>query len=624
MTDKAVYITGSGIISAIGVGKDEVLKSLLEGRSGIGPIHHLPTEHTNLPVGEVRQTDSELCQMLGLPDDVMVNRTALLGAVAVREAIAEAGLTPEDLATLPLLSGTTVGGMDYTERYFLDMQDSDEHLATLASHDCGTTTQLTARITGLDSNRTITVSTACSSAANAIIMGANLIKAGKADRVVAGGSESLSKFHLNGFNTLMILDHEQCRPFDRDRCGLNLGEGAAYVVLESGDAAVRRGVRPLAVLSGYGNACDAHHQTASSDDGEGAFQAMRAALRMAGVRREEIGYINAHGTGTPNNDQSESVAIARVFGQTVPPVSSTKSMTGHTTSASGSIETVICLLAMQHGFLPANVGWRTPMEQGILPTMGACNVNLRHVMCNSFGFGGNDSSLILSRADSLPVLQPCTPISSQKVYVKSISTLSVDEGTDRVKEFVSSMEARRMCRLLKAALVTSLSALQDAGVRTPDAIITATTLGMLENSEKFLLQMCREGEHCLGPTLFMQSTHNTIAGMLGIKTQCHGYNITITQSEHSIRTALLDALLQFQLTPVETILVGSHDESTEIFASLMHRLTGIKIPVGQSSVSVVLSTNPDGALCELDAEALAAKLDPVNVLSNLKPLKYDA
>ncbi|MBQ8050054.1 MAG: beta-ketoacyl synthase chain length factor [Bacteroidaceae bacterium] len=614
MTNQTVFITGSGIISAIGTGKDEVLHSLLEGRSGIGPIHHLQTEHTDLSVGEVRQTDGELRQMLGLSDDAMVNRTALLGAVAVREAIAEAGLDAEDMETVPLISGTTVGGMDYTERYFLDMQDSDEHLATLASHDCGTTTQLTARIVGLDPGRTITISTACSSAANAIIMGANLIKTGVADRVVAGGAEALSKFHLNGFNTLMILDHEQCRPFDRDRRGLNLGEGAAYVVLESEESVTRRGVSPLAVLSGYGNACDAHHQTASSDNGEGAYRAMQQALNMAQLDCEQIGYINAHGTGTPNNDQSESVAILRVFGDVVPPVSSTKSMTGHTTSASGSIETVICLLAMQNGFLPANLGWQTAMEQGIVPTMGVRDVQLCHVMCNSFGFGGNDSCLILSQPGHTSHLLPHI---SPKVYVKSLSTLAVHETTDRVKEFVSPMEARRMCRLLKAALTTSLTALREAGVPTPDAIITATTLGMLENSEKFLLQMCREGEHCLGPTLFMQSTHNTIAGLMGIKTRCHGYNVTITQSEHSIRTALLDALLQFRLTDAENILVGSHDESTEIFADLIHRLTGKQIPVGQSSVSVVLSTNPDGALCELDIDALTTQLDPSNVLHNL-------
>jgi len=612
MTNRNVYITGAGIISAIGGNKAEVLSSLLAERSGVGAVRHLQTEHTELPVGEVRESNEELKSRLNLSADLLVNRTALMGAVAAREAIAEAALKDDELTQAFFISGNTVGGMDITERYFLEMQYSDDHLAAYGAHDSGTTSDITAGIVGIGQSRVITISTACSSAANSIIMAANLIKTGRADIVVAGGSESLSKFHLNGFNTLMILDHEQCRPFDATRKGLNLGEGAAYVVLESAASAERRGVKPLAELVGYGNACDAHHQTASSEDGEGAFLAMTQALRMSGIAPDEIDYLNAHGTGTPNNDQSESVAIQRVFGECYPPVSSTKSFTGHTTSASGSIETVICLLALQNGFIPCNLGWSTPMENGIRPSLGQRDVNLHRVMCNSFGFGGNDSSLILSKVGEVNV--PTPVVHHSKVYVKAISTLSAEQTNDRVREFIAPMEARRMCKLMKAAMVTSLDALRQAGVECPDAIIAGTTLGMHENSEKFLLEMTHEGEHCLGPTLFMLSTHNTIAGALGIRTKCHGYNTTFTQSDHSIRAVLLDALLQFELQDVENVLVGYHDESTETYAALMQRLTGIQIPVGQSSASVVLSTNAENALCELDIDALSAQLDPVNVL----------
>ena len=214
--------------------------------------------------------------------------------------------------------------------------------------------------------------------------------------MVAGGTESLSVFHLNGFNSLMILDHETCRPFDATRAGLNLGEGAAYVVMETEESATRRAIKPHAYLSGYGNACDAFHQTASSDNGEGAYLAMTEALKMAGLKPEQIQYVNAHGTGTPNNDMSESVALKRVFGSQLPLISSTKSFTGHTTSASGSIESVICILALQNQFVPGNLGWRKAMDGGIIPTMGKDCYNLQHVICNSFGFGGNDTSLIFS------------------------------------------------------------------------------------------------------------------------------------------------------------------------------------------------------------------------------------
>ena len=225
-----------------------------------------------------------------------------------------------------------------------------------------------------------------------------MLRCGLAETVVVGGAESLSKFHLNGFNTLMILDRRPCRPFDADRAGLNLGEGAAYLVMETAASVSRRGVRPLCSLHGYGNACDAFHQTASSPNGEGAFLAMTEALQMAGLEPADIQYVNAHGTGTPNNDLSESVALQRVFGGEIPPVSSTKSFTGHTTSASGSVEAMICILAMNRQFLPPNLNWETPMEGGIIPVTGSHSpVELRHVMSNAFGFGGNDSSIILSR-----------------------------------------------------------------------------------------------------------------------------------------------------------------------------------------------------------------------------------
>ena len=254
-----------------------------------------------------------------------------------------------------------------------------------------------------------TVSTACSSATNALISAVNILRCGLADIVVAGGAECLTKFHLNGFNTLMILDSEPCRPFDRDRAGLNLGEGAAYLVLETESSLRLRAAKPLARLSGYGNACDAFHQTASSPDGDGAYLAMQQALTTAGLKPEDIDYINAHGTGTPNNDLSESRAIRRLFSPHIPPVSSTKSFTGHTTSASGAIEAVFCLLAMQHQFLPQNLNFRTPMDEGIVPVtpyprppVPPCPrppvlSPLTHVLSNAFGFGGNDSSIIFSK-----------------------------------------------------------------------------------------------------------------------------------------------------------------------------------------------------------------------------------
>ena len=377
-----IHITGAGVVSAVGCGQVETLDALRHGRSGIGPIRFLQTEEKAFPVGEVPLSNEEMAARSGA--SLELSRTSLMGILALEEALAEAGL--KDLAGIPLISGTTVGGMDKTELTFPVYSPL---------HDCGASTDAIADHFGGASFAT-TLSTACSSAANAVIFGANLIRSGRAEIVAVGGSESLSDFHLHGFGSLMILDTAPCRPFDATRAGLNLGEGAAFLILESEASMKRRGAASLAVLSGFGNACDAFHQTASSENGEGAFLAMQKALKMAGLRPEDIDYVNAHGTGTPNNDASESAALRRVFGDAMPPVSSTKAFTGHTTSASGSIEAVFCLLALRHGFIPAQLNWTAADPACIVPSAGG-PARLNHILCNAFGFGGNDSSLLISR-----------------------------------------------------------------------------------------------------------------------------------------------------------------------------------------------------------------------------------
>lgn len=592
--NNGVYITGAGIISAIGNNKDEVRQSLLCGVSGIREIRYLNTQHHELPCGEVQLSNEELRSMLNITGDAVYNRTALLGIEATRQAVKQAGISVQT-DNVWMIAGTTVGGIDNTEKHFLDMLEHDEHLGLLSTHDTCSTTHLISGYFGIDAKNTIAISTACSSAANAIIVAANMIRTGKAEVVIAGGSESLSRFHINGFNTLMILDTERCRPFDNTRRGLNLGEGAAFVVLESAKSVIRRKATPLARLSGYGNRCDAFHQTASSDNGEGACMAMAEALATANLKSEDIDYINAHGTGTHNNDLSESSALKRVFAGTLPPVSSTKPFTGHTTSASGSIELVICLTAMLYNFIPANLGWKNQMPEGIIPSLGKKDVVLRHVMCNSFGFGGNDSSLIISRTDGTDNIPNSTngasDIRTIEIETLAIASSTPDAPLDNLREFIPPKESRRLCPLLKSALMTSLTALRDAGITTPDAIVVATSYGMFGNSEKFLLQMCRDGEEGLSPTLFMQSTHNTAAGTLAIHTHCHGYNITYTNTDKdaALEQCLNDVKMQMQQGKINNALIGYHNEITPTLHDMLSRLNNHDNPAGVTSIAKVIS-----------------------------------
>lgn len=584
--DKNIVITGEGIISAIGNDKAAVLQSLLDGRSGIVEMKHLHSSHHELPVGEVQLSNDEMKAMLALPIEEQTSRTSLMGMLAVRQALAEAQLpeTASKNRRVVLISGTTVGGMDITEQYYDSFATSDEHLDCLKKHDCGSSTEEIAAMFGI--SECTTISTACSSAANALILGANLLKTGQADLVIAGGSEALTRFHLNGFNSLMILDHEPCRPFDAQRAGLNLGEGAAFVVMETEASARERGADIHAWLTGYGNACDAFHQTASSDNGEGAYRAMTEALDMAQLKPEDIDYVNAHGTGTPNNDLSESAALKRVFAEKMPLISSTKAFTGHTTSASGSIETVICLLAMQHHFVPANLRWEHQIPDGITPTTGVKDVTLKHVVCNAFGFGGNDSSLILS---AVPVAgeESAAAISDDDIRVAAKVEITSEEALSEIRNYVKPLEARRMGKIMKSSLLSSLKAMEQAGIEKPDAIITATALGCLENSELLLNQLQEEGEVMLKPTYFMQSTHNTIGSGIAIFTKCHGYNVTYTHGKDSLEWALRDARMLLKSGKAKSVLVGLHDETTPLYRSLMQRI-GIDNLLPIHSIAMVL------------------------------------
>lgn len=581
-----IVITAEGIVSAIGNSEAEVVESLRSRNSGIGEMQFLQSKHKELPVGEVKMSNSEMKTALCIPQAEEVSRTSLMGILAIRQfADSLPKKKDTDSTRIVLISGTTVGTMDITERHFHNILE-EQDLSFLKYHGCGGSTQRIADYFGCFSDVT-TVSTACSSAANAILLGANMIKAGKADVVVAGGSESLSRFHLNGFNSLMILDKERCRPFDKTRAGLNLGEGAAFVVLESEEHAKKRGAEIHAYLAGYGNACDAFHQTASSDNGEGAYLAMKEALAMAGLHPEDIQYVNAHGTGTPNNDQSEGVALKRVFGECMPLVSSTKSFTGHTTSASGGIETVICLLAMKYGFVPANLGWQNQIEGGITPTLGVDEIKLDNVVCNSFGFGGNDTSLILSKKKPVASIAVYNP--DMKIKVLSKVEITSDDELSEIRKYVKPIAARRMGKLMKSSLLSSLTALEQAGVEMPDAVITGTAYGCLENTERLLRQIDAEEEESISPTYFMQSTHNTIGSNIAIKLGCHGYNSTYSQRGDSLEWAIRDAELLIRSGKCRTVLVGCHDESTPTLKSMLDRIGVPYFSTPVHSISMLLS-----------------------------------
>lgn len=390
-----VFVTGLGVLSGIGLNVEENITALAQGKHGMGEITIFPTA-LQVPVSEVKLTNRELKEKLELHPERTYSRTALLGMMAAKEALTDAQLDMHQLR-VGFISSTSVGGMDLSEHFYVPFREDHRKgkLRDVASHDCGDSTERIADYLGI-TGFTTTISTACSSAANAIMLGARLIKNGYLDAAIVGGTDALCRFTMNGFNSLLILDKEHCRPFDQSRAGLNLGEGAGYLVLQS-ESTINRS--PYCELTGYANINEAYHQTGSSPEGDGPYKSMMAAIESSGIPKEQIDYVNVHGTGTPNNDLSEGNAIKRVFGDNVPSFSSVKAFIGHTLGASEGIEAVYSVLSVQRGLIFPNLNFQTPIEEtGLTPaTTFKEGMEIRHVLSNSFGFGGSNSSLVFSK-----------------------------------------------------------------------------------------------------------------------------------------------------------------------------------------------------------------------------------
>ena len=392
-----IFITGMGAISSIGSTVDEHLNALRSGKCGIQKARFFQSRYAeNLVFGEVPFSDNQLKEINNLTSQKEFTRTTVLAVNAFKEAIHNAGISTELLKSdrTAFISSSTVGGMCYTDELY-----SDANLKAVPSNYVRSYegSDHTLRITKMFEIGGIidTINTACSSSANAIYLGARLIQTGRADRVIVGGADSIAKYTVNGFNSLMILSDEACKPFDENRTGLSLGEGAAYLVLESEVSACNK--TKIAELTGFGNSNDAHHPSTTSEDAIGPILSMERALEMTGIKPDLIDYINAHGTGTENNDITETVALNTVF-QKVPPYNSTKSYTGHTLAAAGSLEAILSLLSLKNNELYPSLRCEEPIKTHLSkPISEFEKKELKNVMSNSFGFGGNCTSLIFSK-----------------------------------------------------------------------------------------------------------------------------------------------------------------------------------------------------------------------------------
>jgi 3-oxoacyl-(acyl-carrier-protein) synthase len=391
-------VTGMGVISALGLDCSENLRELRKGETGIRVPSHLDSRYASTHLfGEVDADNELLLRLSGQPASAGLSRTDLLAMRAFGEAVIQSGLSQTELSSpdTAFISASTVGGMCLTDELY-----SDAHLLSagtdfLKAYSFGSHTLRLAEKYHIK-GYTTTFNTACSSSANAIMLGARLIRAGKIKRAIVGGTDALAKFTINGFNSLQILSADACKPFDVTRTGLTLGEGAGYLVLEAEELCGDKIV--FAEILGFGNANDAFHPSSLSEEATGVAEAIAGALSTSGLKGREIDYVNAHGTATPNNDSTELTGIRNTLGW-IPPFSSTKSFTGHTLGAAGAIEAIYSIFSILYSEIYPSLNCLQPMLTfDVVPERKyRAGVPIRHVLSNSFGFGGNCTSLILGK-----------------------------------------------------------------------------------------------------------------------------------------------------------------------------------------------------------------------------------
>ncbi len=396
--NKRVFVVGMGVISPIGFNLDENLQSLRQGKTGIGKIKYLQSVHNEeFVAGEVKMSNKELKQFAGVSQQKNIDRPTLLSLIAAKEAVKSLNSNIKSKQKTALIMGNTLGAISNIENIFhkKDSLKKDELYSFFSSTE---TTEIVADSIG-NIDFCTTINTACSSSSNAILYGAQMIKTNRIDLAIVGGSDALSKFSLNGFNSLFLLDNDLCKPFDRDRIGLNLGEGAGFLILASETEVAKNNYKVLAELKSYYNSNDAFHQTASSPEGEGAYITMYNAIKKANLSPNDISLIYAHGTATENNDLSEGNAIKRVFGGNIPPFTSNKSYIGHTLGAAGVINAVYSIFSILHNEIYPTINFKNTIpELNIKPvTRYTENVDIENVLTNSIGFGGNNTSLIFSK-----------------------------------------------------------------------------------------------------------------------------------------------------------------------------------------------------------------------------------
>jgi len=544
VSTERIAVTGVGAVSALAVGARATFERLLSGERAVTPLSLFDPGATRCRIAaEVKGLDVTAIAPRELAS--RFTRSDALALLAAREALADAGAA-ELPGTFGLAIGATTGGMFETENDLIAKPDAPLAVRALRllSHPLSATAELlTAVLPGVVQSST--VCSACSSSAVALVRAAALLGSGAVDRVLAGGTDGLSRLTFLGFDSLGALDPEPCRPFDVSRRGLNLGEGAAFLVLERESVARARGANVLAFLSGGAITAEAHHITHPEPSGMLAAALLRRALERAALSPADIGYVNAHGTGTQQNDAMEALALRAVFGDDIArvAVSSSKAQLGHTLGAAGALEAVISVLSLERGVAPPTAGLENPEDPALLHVMGGARAfSAPAAVSCSFGFGGTGSVLVFEGPESAP--RPLAARSPARVVVTGRFAIGREERDSDPSTQLNPERSRRFDRgaawpALASSVLLERARLSPAGV----SIVLGTAYGSVERSVRFLLRAIASGARMVSPAEFPHLVASAASGNVSIYASLTGPALTVVAREAAHEESLATAAL---------------------------------------------------------------------------------
>jgi 3-oxoacyl-(acyl-carrier-protein) synthase len=590
---KPVYISGAGIISPLGSGLAATEDTLRENRSAIKPLDLFSLLQGNpLPVGQV----NDLQESSSLP------RTHQLAHIAATQAMQGVNQSLD-----AIILGTTTGGILTTEEL---LKRNEQHKELYKYHGLHSVADYLAQELHC-SGPALVVSTACSSGAVAISIALEMLRSGQVETVLAGGVDSLCRLTYFGFNSLQLVDHSGCKPLDLSRQGMAVAEGAAMLLLTTQQPESSRQVE----LLGAGLSCDAYHPAAPHPEGQGAFAAMEKALADAGLGPEDINYISLHGTGTQENDLAESKAVRRLF-PTLPLLSSIKGASGHSLAASGAIEAVVSMIIVSRNLMPANTGLQKidPLL-GLTPLNTPLHQSVRAVVSNSFGFGGNNGSLVIGSSDifssplpreELPVLAihgySCLSgvgdMAATKCRLDNGSPVAGMTGMDTISENLPPRLVRRLKRLPRMTLSLAVQARENSGpdAQEPGSVFMGTGWGALSETYDFWARLTDSDEQFPSPTDFVGSVHNGPASQVAILFKATGPNITTSGGDYSFEQALLAAQLMYADSAESAIIIGA-DEGHDIFSPLFDPSISPGSDLADGGAAFCVNRKKQGARC---------------------------